>query len=294
MATDQELRRQIETVSDLSGIVRTMKALAAVNGRQFERALQSLGEYEHTVEMGLQVALRGKPLRKAGRQRPPAGLAAVIFGSDVGLCGRFNEDLVALAVDTMNGWQVPLMARRVLAVGARVEARLNEHGHPLAATLPTPGSPLGIAPTLGQILQRLDAWREQSIEHVWLFYSHAGVPRMVHLLPVDLQQFSRLIREPWPSRTLPGSPLDPERLLAACLRQHVFVSLFRACLASLAAEQQLRLQAMQAAEKNIQERLEGLVSASRCQRQNAIDAELLDIGAGFEAVTGGLRRGPAR
>jgi F-type H+-transporting ATPase subunit gamma len=62
MATDQELRRQIETVSDLSGIVRTMKALAAVNGRQFERALQSLGEYEHTVERGLQVALRGKPL----------------------------------------------------------------------------------------------------------------------------------------------------------------------------------------------------------------------------------------
>jgi F-type H+-transporting ATPase subunit gamma len=83
---------------------------------------------------------------------------------------------------------------------------------------------------------------------------------------------------------LPIHTLQADRLLAGLIRQHLFVSLFRACAESLASEHQMRLRAMQAAESNIQERLEDLVVAFRNQRQDAIDAELLDIGAGFEAV----------
>lgn len=55
---------------------------------------------------------------------------------------------------------------------------------------------------------------------------------------------------------------------------------------SLTSENQMRLRAMQAAEKNIQEKLDELVFDYRNQRQDAIDAELLDIGAGFEAIMG--------
>jgi F-type H+-transporting ATPase subunit gamma len=85
---------------------------------------------------------------------------------------------------------------------------------------------------------------------------------------------------------LPEHTLDAERLLAALIRQHLFVGLFRACAESLASEHQMRLRAMQAAERNIQDRMEELVFAFRNHRQDAIDAELLDIGAGFEAVAG--------
>jgi F-type H+-transporting ATPase subunit gamma len=153
-------------------------------------------------------------------------------------------------------------------------------------TFMTPGSPTGITATVRQILRKLDEWQDQSIEQVLLFYSQAGSPRWLHLLPIDLRQFSRLTQEPWPSRVLPGFSLDAERLLAALLRQHLFICLFRACTESLASEHQMRLRAMQAAEKNIQERLEELVFEFSNQRQDAIDAELLDIGAGYEAIAG--------
>ena len=46
------LRRRIEAFDDLAGIVRTMKSLAAVSIRQYERAVQSLAPYYRTVELG--------------------------------------------------------------------------------------------------------------------------------------------------------------------------------------------------------------------------------------------------
>jgi len=289
--TEQELRRQIGTVSDLRGIVRTMKSLAAVNARQYSKALDSLCEYERSVELGFQVALRGmKPGFRPQRPAPPSRVGAVILGSDVGLCGRFNEDLVARAIADMNALAtVPWSGRHILAVGARVRARLADQRQPVETTLATPSSPTGIAPAIERILDHLDDWREHSVEPVLLFHSPSGIPRMTRLLPVDLGHFSRLARAPWPNRVLPRAPLGSERLLSALIRQHLFITLYRTCVEALVAEQQLRLQAMQAAEKNIQDRLEALVFEAQNLRQSSIDAELLDIGAGFAAVTGGGR-----
>ena len=284
METEQSLRRRIKTVTDLHAIIRTMKALAAVSSRQYEAALVSLYDYAHTVDMGLQVAMRGKILQKPKPKQPPSRLAAVIFGSDVGLCGRFNEDLVTLAIDKMNGFQVATNARSVLAVGARISGRLNELGHPVSKTLVTPGSAVALTNTVQLILSQIDSWQEQAIEQVLLIYSHSCVPHLLPLLPVDLHQLNRLQHEPWPSHVLPCYSMDSERLLAALIRQHLFISVFRACAESLVSEHVLRLRTTQAAEKNIQEKLDELISEFRTRRQDAIDAELLDIGAGFEAV----------
>ncbi|MDD1612194.1 MAG: F0F1 ATP synthase subunit gamma [Methylococcaceae bacterium] len=286
METEHTLRQRIKTVADIRAIVRTMKALAAVNGRQYEAVLKSLDEYTQTIDMGLQVALRGRVFHKPSRKQAPLRLAAVIFGSDIGLCGRFNEDLTGYAIDKMNGFHVPLTERSVLAVGSRIDARLSELGHPVEETFMTPGSPAAITFTVREILRKLDEWQNQSIEQVLLFYSHSGSPHLLHLLPVDLRQFSHLTQEPWPSRILPCYSLDAEHLLAALVRQHLFVCLFRACTESLTSENQMRLRTMQAAEKNIQDRLDDLVFDYRNRRQDAIDAELLDIGAGFEAIMG--------
>lgn len=285
METEHSLRRRIKTVGELHAIVRTMKALAAVSVRQYEALLKSLDEYTQTVEMGMQVALHGRVFHQPDRKQPASQLAAVIFGSDVGLCGRFNEDLIAYALDKMNGFQVTQASRSVLAVGSRIDARLSELGHPVEETIITPGSATAVISTVRQILAKIDEWQDRAIEQVLLFYSQSDSPRLLHLLPVDLRQFSRLSQKPWPSRIRPCFSLDAERLLAALIRQHLFVCLFRACSESLTAENQMRLRAMQAAEKHVQDKLDELLFQFRNQRQNTIDAEILDIGAGFEAVS---------
>jgi F-type H+-transporting ATPase subunit gamma len=80
--------------------------------------------------------------------------------------------------------------------------------------------------------------------------------------------------------------MDRDQLFSALIRQYLFVSLFRACAESLASENASRLAAMQGAERNIEERLEELQTQFHQQRQMTITEELLDIVAGFEALSG--------
>src|SRR5690606_29291745 len=78
------MRRRISTAEDLYGVVRVMKALAAASVRQYEAAVESLAEYNRTIEAGLQVALRNRPESilpgMAGGDRQ----AVIVFGSDQG------------------------------------------------------------------------------------------------------------------------------------------------------------------------------------------------------------------
>lgn len=78
--------------------------------------------------------------------------------------------------------------------------------------------------------------------------------------------------------------MDADRLFSALIRQHLFASLYRACVESLASENASRLRSMQAAEKNIQERIEDLTGLYHRERQASITAELLDVVAGSEAL----------
>jgi F-type H+-transporting ATPase subunit gamma len=290
MQTVDALRRTIEAVEALQTVVRTMKALSAVSIRQYELALESLADYQRTVEMGLHVVLRHKAREAA---TPSAGrgmrLGAVVLGSDHGLCGRFNEQIAHFAVAKMNGFQVQPEDRVVLAVGARVDAQLEQAEHPAEECFFVPGSATNITNTVRQILLKIDDWRAvREVGNVLVFYNRrlasGGAPTMVHLLPVDLTRFSRLQAAPWPSRVLPTFSMDAEALFSALVRQHLFVSVFRACAESLASEHAARLASMQGAGKNIDERLDELGGEYRRQRQESITEELLDVVAGFQAL----------
>jgi F-type H+-transporting ATPase subunit gamma len=84
---------------------------------------------------------------------------------------------------------------------------------------------------------------------------------------------------------LPAFAMDPDHLFSALVRQYLFVSLYRALAESMASENASRLAAMQSAERNIGDRLDDLTRQFHQQRQTAITSELLDIAAGFEALT---------
>jgi hypothetical protein len=78
--------------------------------------------------------------------------------------------------------------------------------------------------------------------------------------------------------------MDHERLLSRLVSQYLFAQLYRAYAESLASENASRLMTMQAAEKNIEERLDELNAVYHGQRQDAITSELLDIVSGVEAL----------
>ena len=79
--------------------------------------------------------------------------------------------------------------------------------------------------------------------------------------------------------------MDADKLFSSLVREHLFFSLYRAFMESLASENSSRLYSMQAAERNIDEHLNDLLSNYQKQRQEAISSELLDILTGYEALS---------
>jgi F-type H+-transporting ATPase subunit gamma len=292
METLEALRQRIRSAEDLQSVVKTMKTLAAVSIRQYERATQSLEEYNRVVEQGLHIALRNRPEGvHIAEDRPQERLGAVVFGSDHGMCGQFNERIAAYAVSQMDRMQVQRGGRSILTVGLRAAARLEDLQQPLERLFSTPNSVTGITEKVQEMLLHIEAWRsEQEIDRIVLFFNMqtgAAVyePQLAHLLPLDLEWLRTLEQAPWPSRRLPTLRMEWEDVFAALIREHFFVSLYRAFAQSLASENAARLAAMQTAERNIEEKLEEFNARYQRQRQNTITNELLDIVAGFEALT---------
>lgn len=292
MQTTEYMKRRIQSAQDLLGVVKTMKALAAVSIRQYQRAVESLAEYNRTVEMGLQIALR-----KAQETAAPAGskaarLGAIVFGTDQGLCGQLNNIIVSHAMKEMSNTGIGKENRIVIAVGMRTADLLEDSGQQVFEILTTPGSTAGITPMVQDITVLLENWRfRKQVEHMHLFYNEyvSGAtyrPKTLRILPVEKAWLKDLKQRKWDSRTLPLFTMDWENLFRALIREYLFVSIYRAFANSLASENASRLAAMQSAEKNIEERLEELFTQFHRQRQMTITEELLDIVSGFEALGG--------
>jgi F-type H+-transporting ATPase subunit gamma len=288
----ERLKRKIENARDLLSVVKIMKTISASNIREYEQAVESLSEFNKTIEMGFQIIMRNEPevlasLKSAEKKKR---LGAVIFGSDQGLCGSFNEQIASFAVKKMD--EIGKEGRVALAVGERVVSRLREAGQPTEAFFLFYGEHQAIAEVMTDVLAKIEEWRlERKIDQIVLFYNRslsgaAFEPHMIQLFPLDLEWLNALAEKEWLSRTIPTLFMDVDQLFSSMVRQYLFFSLYSAFVESLASENASRLSSMQMAEKNIEEHLEDLDVQFNRLRQEAITSELLDVVTGFEALTG--------
>jgi F-type H+-transporting ATPase subunit gamma len=288
--TLEGMKRRLDATEQLQSVVKTMKALAAVSIRQYEEAVAALSDYTRTIELGFHVLLRDpRGRRVAWQPGPTAPLGAIVYGSDQGMCGQFNEQLVRHAVETMHAMDVPRHERKVLAVGERAAATLESADQAVERMITLPGSTSGITPVVQRLLPLIEEWRERhGIASVVLFHNAyeqtSYTPTMRRLLPLDPRWLSELQARPWSTHCLPAFSMDWEELFAALVRHHLFAVLYQALVESLAAENASRLRSMQAAERNIEERLDELRGRYHRARQSAITAELLDIVVGSESL----------
>jgi F-type H+-transporting ATPase subunit gamma len=271
-----------------------MKALAAANIRQFERAAEAVAMYNRTVDWGLRNVLQDQnhsPEEQKTRRSGSTG--AIIFGSDQGMCGQFNENIVTYAmknIDEHSGTDGVYSDSMV--IGLRAASQLSESGQSFEKLFPIPSSVDGINPAVQSLLLTINTWREEkNIDKVILYYNRpiSGAsyePARVQLFPIDMSLFQGPVQKLCASRSLPTYTMEPSRLLPLLLRQYLFAQLYRAYADSLTSENTSRLLTMQAAEKNIEERLAELRVTYHGQRQGAITSELLDIVSGFEILSG--------
>ncbi|MGY3053719.1 F-type H+-transporting ATPase subunit gamma [Pedobacter sp. UYEF25] len=292
MDTLEDLNRELDGAKDIKSVVRAMKAMAAANIAQYEAAVASLGDYYQTVTLGIkayftaekvQTLVKNPSIKKEEDQT----VCVIVFGSDLGLVGQFNDLISEFVQQTLNDIKGK---KELWVIGERVQALLLDVGLNITKSYPVPGSIDAVTPLVQHILLGIEATRET--DHVVKFYIFHNQPKigagykpvMQRLLPLDQKWLHGLTAIQWPTKNIPEIAGNPKTTLAALINAYLFVSGFRACTESLAAENASRLEAMQRAEKSISDVLSTLSKKFQSLRQSMIDEELFDVVSGFEAL----------
>ncbi|MDD4710493.1 MAG: F0F1 ATP synthase subunit gamma [Eubacteriales bacterium] len=285
------MRRKIKSAGDLKSVVRTMKAMASSSIGQYERSVIALAEYYSTIELGLGLCLRmigSEPLLEiATKQKSTRTTGVVVFGSDQGMVGRFNDVIADYATARLAALPGK---KHIWAVGERVYNSLTDTGFSPVGLYSVPYAIKGVTPLVGQLLVDCETSQSQGeIDEIRLFYNRPSAktvyePVSQRLLPLDENWRLEMSEIPWPDGNLPEVVGNSFVTLSALIHEYLFVSLFRACTESLASENASRLAAMQRADKNIDELLNELKNKYHRMRQSSIDSELFDVISGAEAM----------
>ncbi len=290
MDTLESLRRKIGSAGELESVVKTMKAMAAGNISQYEMATTSLNDYYQNVELGMIAYLMQKKEKTVNEEivnKEEKSICAIVFGSDQGLVGQFNNlvaDFTIQSLKKLDG------KKEIWSVGERVQERLSDSEFKVTKLFSVPTSVSAITSLVGQLLISIEEAKEKDkINEFYIFYNRPKIGAgyesgSQRLLPLDSNWKHELDKRKWPTKKLPQVIGSLDSTLAALIREYLFVSIYKASAESLASENASRLEAMQRAEKNINELLGEMNNKYHRLRQSSIDEELFDVVSGFEAL----------
>ncbi len=282
----EEIQARIKNLGDLADVVGAMRSLAAVRVQQARGALPAIRKYTAVVEGALAQAFAlgslGAP--PAGASSPGPAAAAIVFSSEQGFVGAFNEHILERAAA-----QLDRPSDCLLVVGARGASLAAERRLAVAWTAPMTthgGGVVDVARGVAAEVYRRAARGE--LRRVTLVYakSSGGAASEVvatTLLPFDPSPYLAAGAAAGPP---PITYLAPRELVDRLIDELVLAELMRAAMESFASENGARLATMESAHNSIDRKLDELSQDERRRRQDEITTELLDIVTGAEAVAG--------
>lgn len=284
MQTLQNLQRSIDSAESLKSIVKTMKAHASMNIQQFQNAAKASENYREVLDMATYIVLSQEDQSLNGAPQEKGPTLHIVFGSDHGLAGRFNERITNYTKANVKSDRDNM----VIVVGQQVFKRL-ESDYSIHSTIPVPQTNDGITSIVQKLLLVIEELRNQEkIGRILLHYCKpeergSYIERTTVLFPFDFGKFEDKDIE-WKSRSLPTFTMDRYLLISEIIKQYFFVTLFRSFCYSLVSENTSRIESMTSAEKNIDEKLEQLSFDYSTQRQTSITEELNDVISGYKSI----------
>lgn len=288
--TLEEMSRRLNSVNKLSSVVRITKTIAASQIQRCEVAATASQHYALNIAMALYVLFSKThfSVQAPGKGSPPT--VVVVFGTDQGLVGAFNDRLVQFVAKRIHG----LSDVQVFSFGARASNRLEEAGIVLQNAFPLPAAAGMVAYSISGLISKIEPLLLNNPDtRVILFHNRlvsrtTYEPEETRVLPLDEDWKRELLESPWPTNQIPEIIGAPQKAFVELLREYLMVSFSQIIAETLACENVSRFLSMQRAEKNIDDVKTDLRQRFNLFRQSAIDDELFDVIGGFSALSNEL------
>ncbi len=280
----QTIKKRIDSADNLQTIVSTMKAHASSSITEFQNAADASMKYREILDKGIYIILSKDKKTRTSQKNKEGSTINVIFGSDHGLAGKFNERISSFALKNINQKEGDI----IIIFGQQIFSRI-KNDLDISKSLTVPQTKEGITSMVQKLLFEIDQYIDRKpIKEVMLYYCKPAKKSIFKeekekLFPIDLKKLEKKQIE-WESNSIPTYLISNERIFSDLIQQYYFITLYRSFCYSLASENASRLSSMQAAEKNIDERLDDLNEEYRRKRQNQITEEINDVISGFKSI----------
>ena len=279
------IRNRLDNLGTIEHLIRSMRAISAIRWRKARARLYAAQRYAERVQRQLSlVANYPTPLVQGWREgrAAPSHTALTVIGSDHGLCGPFNSVLFRVADVHIKRWRSEGREVEVIALGEYARryycdklelcTLLWAHRFPLTHVV-------SFLETR-EIWERIETlYQQANIDELYLIYNYFISfgnyrQRLVRLLPPELTPLDL------GPDGLPALGSDASELQRLLLVEHLALQLYLGLVESMVSEQGARLQAMDAAKANIDDRTAELQRTYNIARQESITQEMLEIASG--------------
>lgn len=268
-----DISARIEGIRELGAVVNAMKGIAGARAHAAREEVLAVDSYAATIAVAMASIL--DPDAAPVETQPDADgdrSGLLVFCAEQGFAGAFSERVLDGIGDDIDRATVFLIGTRGLSIAS---ARGVTPYWTAAVPAHTPAIPK-LADKITTAIYRAVA--DGRIDRLDVIFTglRSGHPDLVRqrLFPIDLSDL------PKSTDTRPLTQLPDETLIEALGQDYFNAQVCKAALHAFAAENEARMEAMTAAGSQIAHELETFQATLRRVRQEAITAEIIELGTG--------------
>jgi len=288
VATTREIKNRINSVKNTQKITSAMYLISSTKLRKAKGELERTRPYFNQIENEIKRIfqdvdqIRSEYFYPETGRKPAETYAYLVITADKGLAGGYNHNVLKAAEEAMAKHKKV----KLYVVGEYGRHYFMKHNIPIAKTfLYTAQNPtFHRAREICSLL--LTEYEEKRVDEIRVIYSDMQNElvcnvRTDRILPLERRKFT--VTDEKVDR--PYFKFDPsaEQVLANIMRSYISGYIYGALVSSFSAEQNARMTAMDAANKNAEELLAKLSVEYNRVRQAAITQEITEVAAGAKA-----------
>ncbi len=292
MANTKEIKDRIKSVQDTKKITNAMYLIASTKMRRARAELEGTRPYFNALQGEIKRVFRTAGhvdnkyfFPREGVQRLDGASACLVITADKGLAGAYNQNVIKEA-ERLRAECAPM---KLFVVGEYGRRYFQQKGIPVAHSfLYTAQNPtLHRAREIGTLL--LGLYNRGEIDKLFVVYtdmknSLITEARSTRLLPFHHLQFASPPEdEPEVERPFEFTP-SITAVLDNMMESYIHGFIYGALVDSFCSEQNARMTAMDAANRNAQDLLDDLSLRYNRVRQAAITQEITEVSSGVKAL----------
>jgi F-type H+-transporting ATPase subunit gamma len=296
MATVQDLKRRIRSVTNTRKITKAMELVASARLRRAQSRIEAMRPYADRMLELMAITSRASgsvrlPLLQ--RREQIRSVAVLPITADRGLAGAFNAQILRRAFALERELRGQGAEVHWLVAGRKGASSLRFRGYEVTQAWSGFSERPAYADAQALARRAAELYGNEEVDRVLVVYNHfqsALVQEVTvqELLPIPEKVVEGAADEAHEAAAR-GDFIyepEPEQILERLLPVYVETELYRALLESAASEQGARMTAMRNASSNAGDLISSLTLAMNRARQAEITQEILEVVAGADALTG--------